>query len=152
MRKTLAVVAIGVTAFLVPVLAGAKDAAKHGGAKGVLVAAGDLKWKDAPDAPGVQVAAVHGDPSKGAAKFFVKLPTGFSVPLHHHTADHFGVVLSGTMVQNVDGQDVTLPAGSFFAYVGKKQHTTKCTDPAGCTIFIDAHAKWDVVTEKTAAK
>ncbi|MGZ6163320.1 MAG: cupin domain-containing protein, partial [Myxococcaceae bacterium] len=105
-----------------------------------------------PETPGVQYAAVAGDPKKGAAKFFVKLPSGFSVGMHHHTADHFSVVVSGTLVQNVDGQDMTMPAGSYFSYTGKKQHTTKCTDATGCILFVDAHGKWDVVPEKTAAK
>ncbi len=147
MRKTIAVAALAAAALL-PWVVEAK-----GGGKSVNVPAGDLKWKDAgPDTPGVQVAAVAGDPMKGAAKFFVKLPSGFSVGMHHHTADHFSVVVSGTLVQNVDGQDVTMPAGSYFSYTGKKQHTTKCTDAAGCILFVDAHGKWDVVPEKTAAK
>ena len=102
--------------------------------------------------PGVQIAVVSGDPNKGAAHFFIKLPSGFSVALHHHTPDHYGVVLSGTMVFNVDGQDHTLPAGSYIQFTGKKTHTTKCTDPAGCTLFVDSRGKWDVVPEKTAAK
>src|SRR5215470_640192 len=97
-----------------------------GGGKAVTIPAGDLKWKDAgPDSPGVQLAVVAGDPMKGAGKFFVKLPSGFSVPLHHHTADHFSVVVSGTLVQNVDGTDFTFTPGSYFSYTGKKQHTTK---------------------------
>ena len=147
MRKTIAVVALAAAALL-PWVVEAK-----GGGKAVLIPAGDLKWKDAgPDSPGVQLAAVSGDPAKGAAKFFVKLPSGFSAPLHHHTADHFSVVVSGTLVQNVDGQDVTMPAGSYFSHVGKKQHTTKCTDPAGCVLYVDTHGKWDVVPEKTAQK
>lgn len=145
MRKTIAVVALAAAA-LVPWMVEAK-----GGGKAVTIPVGDLKWKDAgPETPGVQYAAVAGDPMKGAGKFFVKLPSGFSVGLHHHTADHFAVVVSGTLVQNVDGQDVTMPAGSYFSYTGKKQHTTKCPD--GCVIFVDAHGKWDVVPEKTAAK
>ena len=148
MLKTFAVAAAVGTALLVSSAAVAKD---KGGGKASLVPAGDLKFKDT-DRPGVQVAAVQGDPSKGAAKFFVKLPSGFSVGLHHHTADHFGVVVSGTMVQNVDGQDHTLPAGSYLSYTGKKQHTTQCTDPAGCIVYLDAHGKWDVVEEKAAAK
>ena len=148
MRKTIAVAALAAAALLVPLVAAGK-----GGGKASVVPAGDLKWKDAgPGSPGVQYAAVAGDPMKGAAKFFVKLPSGFSAPLHHHTADHFSVVLSGTVVQNVDGQDVTLPAGSYFSHTGKKQHTTQCTDPAGCTLFVDAHGKWDVVPEKSAPK
>jgi hypothetical protein len=56
------------------------------------------------------------------------------------------------MVFGVDGQEQTLPAGSYISYTGKKQHTTKCTDTAGCVLFLDAHSKWDVVPEKTAAK
>ena len=146
MRKLIAVMALTAAALL-PWVVEAK-----GGGKGVTVPAADLKWKDDADHPGVQYAAVAGDPMKGAGKFFIKLPSGFNVPLHHHTADHWGVVLSGTLVQNVDGQDATMPAGSFFSYTGKKQHTTKCTDAAGCLIFVDAHAKWDVVPEKPAAK
>ena len=126
--------------------------AKSGG-KAVIIPAGDLKWNDAgPVTPGVQVATVAGDPRKGAGKFFVKIPSGFSVGLHHHSADHFTVVVSGTMVFNVDGQDQTLPAGSYFSFTGKKQHTTKCTDAAGCLLFVDTHGKWDVVPEKTAQK
>jgi len=146
-RKTIAVVALAAAALLPWVVE-----AKSGG-KSVNVPAGNLKWMDAgPDAPGVQYAAVAGDPKKGAAKFFVKLPSGFSAGMHHHTADHFSVVVSGTLVQNVDGQDVTMPAGSYFSYTGKKQHTTKCTDAGGCILFVDASGKWDVVPEKTAAK
>lgn len=146
MRKMIAVVALAAAALL-PWVVEAK-----GGGKATVVPAGDLKWKDDPAHPGVQIAAVSGDPTKGAAKFFVKLPSGFAVGLHHHSADHFAAMISGTLVQNVDGQDQTLPPGSYFSYTGKKQHTTKCTDPAGCTIFVDAHGKWDVVEEKAAAK
>ena len=146
MTRIVGKAAIVAAALLVPLAVTAKDTGKD-----AFAPAGDLKWKEPPDSPGVQVAAVHGDPAKGAARFFVKLPTGFDVPLHHHTADHFVVVISGTLVIN-DGQDHTLPAGSYFTFTGKKQHTTKCTDPAGCVLFVDAHGKWDVVPEKTAAK
>jgi quercetin dioxygenase-like cupin family protein len=150
--KTIAVAAIVAAALLVPSLAGAKDA-KKGGPSSIIVTPSDLKWTDAPGAaPGVQIAAVSGDPSKGPAHFFVKLPSGYSAPLHHHTPDHYTVVVSGTMVFNVDGQDYTLPAGSYFQFMAKKTHTTKCTDAAGCTLFVDARGKWDVVPEKTAAK
>ncbi len=146
MTRTIAAAAVVAAALLAPLAAGAKDSGKSSFAP-----VGDLKWKDDAEHPGVQVAAVHGDPTKGAAKFFVKLPSGFDVPLHHHTADHFAVVISGTMVLN-DGTDHTLAPGSFWSFTGKKQHTTKCTDPAGCVIFVDAHGKWDIIPEKPAKK
>ena len=151
MLKTFAVAAAVGTALLFSSAALAKDEAKKSGGKASLFATGDLNFKDT-ERPGVQIAAVQGDPSKGASKFFVKLPSGLSVPMHHHSADHFAVVVSGTMVFNIDGQDHTMPAGSYFAFTGKKQHRTQCTDPAGCTIFVDAHGKWDVLEEKAAAK
>ena len=100
----------------------------------------------------MKIAAVQGDPNKGAARFFIKLPAGFSAPLHHHTSDHYVVVIAGTMVFNVDGKDNTLPAGSYFSFTGKKQHTTKCNDGAECVLYADAHGKWDVVPEKAPKK
>jgi len=146
MLKTIAMAGFVGAALLVPLTAGAKDSGKA-----VYAPAGDLKWADIPNRPGFQMAPVQGNPSKGAARFFVKLPGNAEVPLHHHTADHHVAVVSGTMVLN-DGQDHTLPAGSYFSFTGKKQHTTKCTDTAGCTLFVDSKGKWDVVEEKTAKK
>jgi Domain of unknown function (DUF4437) len=144
--KTIAMAGLVGAALLVPVAAAAKDSGKA-----VFAPAGDLKWSDIADRPGFQVAPVHGDPTKGAARFFAKLAGNADVPLHHHTADHQVVVVSGTMVIN-DGQDHTLPPGSFFAFTGKKPHTTKCTDAAGCTVFIDSKGKWDIVEQKAAKK
>ena len=146
MLKTIAMAGLVGAVLIVPVAAGAKDSGKA-----VFAPAADLKWKDTPDRNGVQIAAVQGDPTKGAARFFVKLPSGFDVPLHHHTADHFAAVVSGTMVLN-DGQDHTMAPGSYWSFTGKKQHTTKCTDPAGCTLFVETKGKWDVIEEKTAKK
>jgi len=60
-------------------------------------------------------------------------------------------------VFNVDGQDHTLPAGSYFSFTGKKTHTTKCSEGSEgsegseCVIFIDAKGKWDVAEEKAPA-
>jgi quercetin dioxygenase-like cupin family protein len=139
-------------ALLVSAAALAKDAApKKGAATGTLVAAGDLKWGDVANFPGVKMAVVQGDPNKGAGRFFIKLPAGLSVPLHHHTADHYVTVMSGTISFNVDGKDTSLPAGSYFAFTGHKKHTTRCVEGADCVLFIDSHGKWDVLEEKTPA-
>lgn len=138
----------GVVAMALLAWTGARaDSKKHGGAA-TLMPVGDLKWTDVPDHPGVKLAATQGDPNKGAAHFFVTLKSGFSAPLHHHSPDHYVTVLAGTLVLNVDGKDYALPAGSFFAFTGKKQHTTKCQEGADCVLAIDARGKWDVVEEK----
>ena len=42
---------------------------------------------------------------------------GGAAPLHHHSSDHYGTVVAGTIVLTVDGQDKKLPAGSYSADV-----------------------------------
>jgi quercetin dioxygenase-like cupin family protein len=136
-------------ALLVSSAARAKDEApKKSVGTAVLAPVSDLKWTDVPDRAGVKIAAVQGDPNKGASHFFIRLPAGFSVPHHHHSPDHYATVVAGTMVFNVDGQDHSLPAGSYFAFTGKKKHTTHCAEGAECVIFVDSRGKWDVVEEK----
>lgn len=139
---------VALTAACIPAVAAdaaAKPAAKPAG-HAVLVAASDLKWSDVPEFPGLKIAALHGDPNKGAAHFFIKMPGGFSAPMHFHNADHWVAVISGTLVLGPEGgAEKSLPAGSGFSFTGKKNHTTKCAEGADCLLFIDAHSKWDVV-------
>jgi quercetin dioxygenase-like cupin family protein len=119
----------------------------------LLVPAADLKWSDVPDMAGVQLAAVEGDPSKGPSHFFIKFVSGFSAPLHHHTANHFVTVVAGTLVLTVDGNEQKLPAGSFFSFSNKTKHTTGCAAGAECILSVDARGKWDVKIEgEKAAK
>ena len=124
----------------------------HAAGKAEFAPAGDLKWQDVPGMQGVKLAAVHGDPNKGASHFFAKFSGGFSAPLHHHNANHYVTVVSGTLVLVVDGKEHKLPAGSFFSFDGKKPHETRCESGADCVLAIDARGKWDVVPEKAPAK
>jgi quercetin dioxygenase-like cupin family protein len=117
------------------------------GGTATLLPASDVKWVDVPDSPGVKLGALQGDPAKGAAHFLIKLPGGFVAPEHHHSADHYVTVISGTMSFTVDGKDTKLPAGSYFAYTGKKTHLTKCEAGADCVLSVDARGKWDVIPE-----
>ena len=130
---------------LIGTVASAKPAA-------TLTAAADLKWADVPGFPGVHMAVGEGDPSKGASHFFLKFDKGFAAPEHHHTADHYGTVISGTMILTVDGKDTKLAAGSYFGFTGKKVHATKCDAAADCVIELDARGAWDVVPEKADKK
>jgi quercetin dioxygenase-like cupin family protein len=114
-----------------------------------LIEAKDLKWADVAGFPGVQTAVVEGDAAKGSHHAFMKFAPGFAAPLHHHTANHFVTVVSGTLVLNVDGQEHRLPPGSYFAFKNKAKHTTSCAEGAECVLFVDVRGKWDVMPEKT---
>jgi quercetin dioxygenase-like cupin family protein len=73
--------------------------------------------------------------------------------LHHHTADHYVTVVSGTLLLTTDGKETRLPPGSFFALTGKEPHSARVEGDQDCVMLVDARAPWDVVPEtQTAAK
>ena len=144
--KVAAVFAITLSASAYVADAVAKDT--KGGAA-VLIPAGDLKWGDVPGFAGLKMAVVQGDPAKGSARFMMRFPGGFAAPLHHHSAEHFVNVVSGTLVLTVDGKEHKLPAGSYFSFKGKKPHMTKCEAGADCVLALDTRGKWDIVPEET---
>jgi quercetin dioxygenase-like cupin family protein len=137
-------------AFTVVATARAGEKGKSAG-NGVFVTAADVKWNDIPGFPGLKMAVVDGDATKGPHHSMIKFTAGFAAPLHHHTSDHYVTVTAGTLVLNVDGEDHKLPAGSFFALTGKKKHVTTCEKGADCVLAIDCQGKWDVVPAEAKA-
>jgi quercetin dioxygenase-like cupin family protein len=116
-----------------------------------LTPANALKWNDVPGFAGVHMAVAEGDPGKSGSHFFLKFDKGFAAPVHHHSADHYGTVVAGTLILTVDGVDTRLPVGSYFAFTGKKPHATRCDGAVDCVLELDARGPWDVVPEKTSA-
>ena len=151
-RSIAAAFAMTLAATVVAPNAIAKDTKKGGDA--ALMPASSLKWSEVAGFPGVQMTVLQGNPEKGAHHAMMKLPAGFASPVHHHTSDHFVTVVSGTLVLTVDGKETKLPAGSYFSFIGKKKHITKCESGADCVLSVDSRGKWDVLPEdaKPAAK
>jgi hypothetical protein len=79
----------------------AKRAPPSAAARLVATPAAELKWTDLDPAgaPGVQVATLWGNHTKGAFGAYFKLPAGFAVPLHTHTHDMKVIFVSGTYIQ-----------------------------------------------------
>jgi quercetin dioxygenase-like cupin family protein len=146
MKKTIVGVAVVVGTLTALAAHAGEKTAKSG--KAVLVMADQVKFADVPNAPGVQMAPVEGDPSKGPSHFFLKFAPGFAAPAHHHTADHFGTMISGMMDLTVEGKETKLGPGAYWAFTGKAKHVTRCEPGAECVLFIDARSAWDVVPEK----
>jgi len=138
---------------LATVSAAAQPAAPPAAApKASIVAAGELKWVDVPDTP-AKMATVKGDAAKGPHASFIKLPAGFSAPLHSHSADHQVAVVAGTLTETPEGGVAKkLGPGSWFEFTGKKKHVTTCDAGADCVLFIVAKAAWDLVPADTATK
>jgi hypothetical protein len=115
----------------------ASNPTKKSGAKAeaVSVNAEDLKWGDAPpELPkGVQLAVLHGDPTKHAP-FVVrlKMPAGYKLPPHWHTNDEELTILSGTFVMHMgdtmDAPATTLQAGGYHFLPGKMHHAAEARE------------------------
>jgi hypothetical protein len=97
----------------------------------------------------LQAAAAYGDLAHGAHGTFIKMPAGFVSPVHIHTEDYWGVVISGVAVNGLPGsRDVELPVGSYWFQKGGERHVTKCISPNECIFFISQNGKFDYVTDK----
>lgn len=140
MNRKIVVIALAMTVVLAALAIG-------GGEKVVVTPQAALQWKDA-GIPGVSTAAVSGDMTKGASRFYLKYAAGFVAPAHHHTPDHYVTTISGNLVLTVDGKEHKLTPGSYFALTGKAPHTARCDGSEDCVMFVEAQAPWDVVLEE----
>jgi Cupin domain. len=125
-----------------------KSKATHKAAakKGVVWAAEDLKWTDAPGAPpGVKQATLWGDSTKGAFGAMQKFPAGFSAPMHTHSSELHMVVVSGTVIHGPEGApEKRLGPGSYLLLTPTYKHTTACDKASECVFFMDGKGKFDV--------
>jgi hypothetical protein len=132
-----------------PVLAQQSGAAKKpAAAQPVFTSAADLKWTDLDPvgAPGVKIATLWGDHTKGAFGAYFKLPAGFAVPLHTHTNVMKVAFLSGTYIQAPEGKpEVRLGPGSYMMQPGGNyRHTTSCDKASECLFFVVGSGKFDL--------
>jgi len=112
----------------------------------ILTVPSDLKWAENPSRPGAWQAVVEGDPKTGPSHFFLRYAKNFDGGPHHHSSDHGGYVLSGTVLLTVDGKETRLPPGSFFWIKGAKVHSVRCESE--CIQAIDVRGKWDAIPDK----
>ena len=126
----------------------ANTAPKAGSGQPIFMPAADLKWidLDPKGAPGVKVADLWGDHTKGAFGAFLKLPAGFAVPLHTHTHTMKVVFLSGTYLQAPEGKaEVRLGPGSYMMQPGGNyRHTTACDKASECLFFVESNGSFDL--------
>ncbi len=138
---------MGISLAAAAALAAAQEkAAKPAAAKrAVLRTASEMKWVDIPDAKGAKQAVAWGNPQKGPHGSFAKFEAGTEVPLHTHTAASRSVVITGTMVEGLEGQQPKeLGPGSYFFIPGDVKHTTSCKAGAECVIYTDWSGAFDI--------
>lgn len=130
-------------------------APKVGAGKAVLMPAADLKWTEIdPKVPGVMIADLWGDHTKGAFGAFNKFPAGWSAPLHTHSRDMRLVVVSGTWIHTPEGKpEVRLGPGSYMLQPGGSyRHTSACDKASECVCFIESSGPFDIRPVEAAKK
>jgi anti-sigma factor ChrR (cupin superfamily) len=154
--KVRSILALGVSCLLASAAFGQgsmeskpKKKASHAvGKQPVVVPAAELKWMDLDPkgAPGVKIADLWGDHTKGAFGAFIKLPAGFAAPLHTHTNAYKIVIVSGTFVQVPEGRpEFRLGSGSYLMQPGDGyRHTTACDQASECLFFVESNGKFDL--------
>jgi ChrR-like protein with cupin domain len=109
----------------------------------MLVASSDIKWQ--PTArPDSMRGSLWGDATKGPFAYFNRYDGGWQLPLHYHSNQLSGVIVSGTFVIHVAGQNAKeLSSGSYFSVPGKTRHTDACLPGPPCVVFFSGDEPLD---------
>ncbi len=126
----------------------AQGAPKAGAKGAVLIPAADLKFTelDPTGAPGVKIADLWGDHTKGAYGSISKFPAGWSTPVHTHTHAMKLVVISGTWIHTPEGKpEVRLGPGSYMMQPGGNyRHASACDKASECVCFVESSGAFDL--------
>ncbi len=104
----------------------------------------DLQWVETPIGP--MASPVSGDFTKGAHITYLRFPAGAKTPLHTHSADYVGIVISGNARHTVKGVPETkriLPPGSHWFMPANVEHVSECIPGAECVMALVQDEKFD---------
>jgi hypothetical protein len=119
--------------------------------KAKFIAVEEVKWDDVG---GPKIGLLTGDYKKGPYGALLKIPAGFTSPMHSHTGTYEAVQISGTSSHWLKGEDGTkakkMTPGSYWTVTGKADHISSCAPGADCVMFIFQKTKFDFVPGKEA--
>jgi quercetin dioxygenase-like cupin family protein len=77
--------------------------------------------------PGIEIAALRGDLSKGGGEILLRLPANYTVPNHSHTSDELYVWLKGAFTYiAADGKQAEIDGPAYISSPGNTPHALKC--------------------------
>lgn len=121
--------------------------------KAKFVANEEVKWDDLGGGP--KLGLLTGDLGKGPYGALMRLPAGFTWPMHSHTGAYEAVEISGTSSHWLEGEDGTkakkMTPGSYWTIAGKAEHVSACAAGADCVFFVWQKTKFDFVPSKDGA-
>ena len=112
-------------------------------------AVGDIKWGKTPFGP--DAAAVSGDFTKGKHISLIRFPAGMKTPLHTHTYDYVGIVITGKARHYEPGKPETetvLEPGSHWFIKGGVPHISECLAGQDCIFALYQDDAFDFLPAK----
>lgn len=106
--------------------------------------AAEIAWDETPFGP--LASSVSGDFSAGQHITFIKFPAGMQTPIHTHSHDYVGIVISGVTRHYEPGKpetEVDLPAGSHWSVPAGLSHISKCLPGTDCVMAIYQDESFD---------
>jgi beta-alanine degradation protein BauB len=106
----------------------------------------ELEWAQTPFGP--EAAPVAGDFTNGQHITYIKFPAGMVTPVHTHSTDYVGVVITGVTRHWLPGKPESkkiLPAGSHWAIPANIDHVSECLSGVECVMAIYQDAAFDFV-------
>jgi hypothetical protein len=112
----------------------------------------DQKWDDLG---GPKMATISGDYKKGPYTGLLKLPGGFTSPMHTHSGSYEAILVTGSMTHWIKGEDGSkapkLNPGSYWTVPAKLEHISACAKGPDCVIYVWQKTKFDfTVTDAPA--
>lgn len=107
-----------------------------------------ITWAESGFGP--QLANVVGDMTNGPHLGYIKFTSGFVSPVHSHSGDYTGIVISGTTRHYEPGkrdQAVDLPPGSTWSIPGGLPHVSECLAGSDCIMAIYQTESFDIRPE-----
>ncbi len=104
----------------------------------------DIAWGETPFGP--LASPVSGDFSAGQHITFIKFPAGMQTPVHTHSHDYVGIVISGVTRHFEPGKpetEVDLPAGSHWSIPADLPHISECLAGEDCVMAIYQNENFD---------
>lgn len=129
----------GVFVLLLAAAAARADAPKPPSTEAALVAhLAEAKWAPpkAPEIPpGLMASPIAVDPGSGGSIAYAKLPAGYALPAHWHSATEYTVLISGKATFVVDGKTSDLAPGSYTVIPAKAVHQVTCAAGSECLLL-----------------
>lgn len=106
------------------------------------------KWMPVPQEvfpKGAEMQVLNGDPARGPADFYFRVPSNYTFPWHFHTPIEKLFIDEGSLRYETRGGDTqTLRAGDYVYVPARSPHKVTCTSAGECSFFLSSSGPFDI--------